>query len=408
MSRPQRVLVGVCGGIAAYKSAYLVRRLRERGHEVRCAMTEHARSFLSPLTLEALSGHRVYGEAYLETGDGEELHVSLADWADIMVVAPATANTIARLALGLADDFLTTTALVHDGPLVICPAMHPEMWSKVVDRGHRSALEEAGAILVGPAVGPLASGETGVGRMVEPDQVVEAMEAAIGDGPLSGHRVLITAGPTREAVDPVRYLTNRSSGRMGFALAAEAARQGGEVTLVAGPVDLATPWGIERIDVTTALEMEAATRERAADADLIIMTAAVSDFRPQNMADRKIKKSEFGGGMTLELECNPDILAALPEVNERAVLVGFAAETDSVEEGALDKLHTKNADFLVANDVSRADIGFDSDHNEVTVYAQDREPRFYSRRDKQKLARDLVALFAAELESREARSSASA
>lgn len=408
MSRPQRVLVGVCGGIAAYKSAFLVRRLRERGHEVRCAMTEHARSFLSPLTLEALSGHQVYGESYLETGDGEELHVSLAEWADVMVVAPATANTIARLALGLADDFLTTTALVHDGPLVICPAMHPEMWGKVVDRGHRAVLERTGAILVGPAVGPLASGETGVGRMVEPEQVVEAMERVIADGPLTGYRVLVTAGPTHEAVDPVRYLTNRSSGRMGFALAAEAARQGGEVVLVAGPVDLPTPWGVERVDVTTAVEMETATLEHAVDSDLIIMTAAVSDFRPQSAAGSKIKKRDLADGMTLELERNPDILAMLSGVAKGALRVGFAAETEAVEEGALGKLQSKNADFLVANDVSRGDIGFDSDHNEVTVYARDRDPQFFSRREKSKLARDLITLFAAELEAREARPSASA
>lgn len=406
MARPQRVLVGVCGGIAAYKSAYLVRRLRERGHEVRCAMTAHARSFLSPLTLEALSGHPVYGEDYLTTGNGEEQHVSLAEWADVFVVAPATANTIARLALGLADDFLTTTALVFDGQLVVCPAMHPEMWNKIRARGYKQALEDTGAVLVGPVVGPLASGETGVGRMTEPEQVVEAMEAAIGDGPLSERKVLITAGPTREAVDPVRYLTNRSSGRMGFALAAEAARQGGDVVLISGPVDLETPWGVERVDVVTALEMEAATVEHARDADVIVMTAAVSDFRPQSVAESKIKKRDLTEGMTLELARNPDILGGLPEVAPDALRVGFAAETDSLEQGALDKLKTKNVDLLVANDVSRADIGFDSNQNEVTVYGPNREPVFFSRRDKSKLARDLIALFAHELESREARPSA--
>ena len=408
MARPQRILVGVCGGIAAYKSAYLVRRLRERGHEVRCAMTSHARAFLSPLTLEALSGQPVYGEEYLRSGDGEELHVSLAEWADVMVVAPATANTIARLALGLADDFLTTTALVHDGPMVVCPAMHPQMWSKVIDRGHRKALEAAGAIIVGPAVGPLASGETGLGRMVEPDQVVEAVETAIAEGPLSGRRVVVTAGPTREAVDPVRYLTNRSSGRMGFSLAAEAARQGADVVLISGPVDLETPWGVERVDVTTALEMESVTVQHAPDADLVIMTAAVSDFRPQEPADSKIKKSKLEGSLTLELERNPDILATLASAAPDAIRVGFAAETNDVEEGALAKLASKGADLLIANDVSRSDIGFDSEKNEVTVYAPDREPLFFSRRDKAKLAQDLISLLVSELESREGRSSASA
>ncbi len=407
MAQPQRVVVGVCGGIAAYKAAYLVRRLREHGHEVRCVMTEAARAFITPLTLETLSGHSVYGEEYLVSGDGEETHIALAEWADVMVVAPATANTLARLALGLADDFLTTTALAHEGLLVVCPAMHPAMWDKVGARGHRRTLEEAGAVLVGPAVGPLASGETGVGRMVEPDQIVEAMEAALPSGILEGQKVVITAGPTREALDPVRYLSNRSSGRMGFALAAEAARLGADVALISGPVELETPRRVQRIDVVTALEMEAATLEHAADADLIVMTAAVSDFRPQQPAERKIKKSELQSSeLDVQLTRNPDILASLVEEAPQALRVGFAAETDRVEAGSRAKLKSKGVDFLVGNDVSRSDIGFDSADNEVTVYTQHGEPVFFSRRSKVQLARDLMAIFAAEMEAREARSSA--
>lgn len=402
MPRSLRVLLGVCGGVAAYKSAELVRRLVERGHEVRCAMTPSAESFLAPLTLEVLSGHRVYREEYLVApGSGLEEHIALADWAEVICVAPATANTIAAIALGTAPNFLTTTILAHTGHLVVAPAMHSAMWQKVVARGHAETIEESGGVILGPAVGALASGESGIGRMVEPEQIVQALEALVEGGALAGRRVVISAGPTREPLDPVRFLSNRSSGKMGFLLAAEAARQGAETILVAGPVHLETPAGVRRIDVTTAREMQEAINANARDADLVVMSAAVADFRPRMAAPRKIKKGDESGALKLDLEENPDILRELPRLAPRAVRVGFAAETEELEENARQKLREKELDFLVANDVSRSDIGFESDENEVTVYRRDGKPIFYPRRSKELLAIKLVELFAEALESRE-------
>jgi phosphopantothenoylcysteine decarboxylase/phosphopantothenate--cysteine ligase len=402
MNRPLRVLLGVSGGIAAYKSAELVRRLRSRGHEVRCVLTRSAVSFVAPLTLEVLSGQRVYQEEYLAaTGSGEEAHIAAAAWAEVLCVAPATTHVLARLALGLGDDFLTTTALAFAGPVVVAPAMHSVMWEKEATQGHAETLKRRGVRLAGPVEGPLASGEVGMGRMAEPEEIARAIEAAAGGGPLAGRTVLVTAGPTHEPVDPVRFLGNRSSGRMGFALAAEAARRGARTILVAGPVALPTPPGAERIDVTTAREMEQAVHqqmEHAPAADLIVMAAAVADFRPVRPADRKIKK-EQGGLWSIELEENPDILAGLRAVAPGAVLVGFAAETDDLERNALSKLERKGADFLVANDVSRPDIAFGSAENEVTVYRREGGPVFLSRRPKSELAASLFDLFAARLSS---------
>lgn len=400
MSRPLRVLLGVSGGIAAYKSAELVRRLRARGHEARCALTRSATAFVSPLTLEVLSGRPVWQEEYLTaTGTGEEAHIAAAAWAEVLCVAPATAHLLARLSLGLADDFLTTTALAFDGPLVVAPAMHPVMWAKPAVQEHLDALRRRGAWIVGPVEGPLASGEVGMGRMAEPDDIAAAVEGAAGSGPLAGRTVLVTAGPTYEALDPVRFLGNRSSGRMGFALAAEAARRGARVVLVAGPVRLATPSGVTRIEVTTAREMEKAVREHAPAADMILMTAAVSDFRPRRAAPSKIKKE--AGLPTIELEENPDILAGLRDVAPDAVVVGFAAETDDLERHARAKLERKRVDFLVANDVSRKDIAFDSEANEVTVFRREGEPVFLPRQPKTQLSASLLDLFAGMLAGRE-------
>jgi phosphopantothenoylcysteine decarboxylase/phosphopantothenate--cysteine ligase len=400
--RSFRILVGVCGGVAAYKSAELVRRLRESGHQVRCAMTPSASAFLAPLTLEILSGHRVYREGYLEaSGSGHEEHIALAEWAEVVCIAPATANTLTAIALGLANNFLTTTVLAHSGHLVLAPAMHSTMWQKVASLGYPRQLEASGAVLVGPAVGPLASGEVGIGRMVEPEQIVAAVAGLSRGDRLHGHRVLVSAGPTREPLDPVRYLTNRSSGKMGFLLAAQAARQGADTTLVAGPVDLPTPDGVRRLDVITAREMQEAVNANARGADLVIMTAAVADFRPRVAASRKIKKRAANGAINLDLEPNPDILRDLKEVAPGAVRVGFAAETENLEEASLEKMAEKDLDFLVANDVSRSDIGFDSDANEVTVYRRDGKPIFFPRRSKEVLAIKLIELFSAALEDRE-------
>jgi phosphopantothenoylcysteine decarboxylase/phosphopantothenate--cysteine ligase len=406
MNRSLRVLLGVSGGIAAYKAAELVRRLREQGHEVRCALTRSAGAFVTPLTLEVLSGRSVDQEEYLTaTGSGEEAHIAAAAWADVLCVAPATAHLIARLSLGLADDFLTTLVLAFRGPVVLAPAMHSAMWEKETTRQHAAALGRRGVRLVGPVEGPLASGEVGVGRMAEPEIILRAVEAAAGQGPLAGRTVLVTAGPTHEAIDPVRFLGNRSSGRMGFALAAEAARRSARVVLVAGPVALATPPGVGRVNVVTAEQMAAAVRGEAAAADLIVMAAAVADFRPRRPAARKIKKER--GLPVLELEETPDILAGLRAAAPHALIAGFAAETEDLERSALAKLRQKQADWLIANDVSRSDIAFESEDNEVTVYRRDGPPIFFPRRPKSELAVSLFDLFTATLSERERQPAAS-
>jgi phosphopantothenoylcysteine decarboxylase / phosphopantothenate---cysteine ligase len=382
-----------------------VRRLRARGHEVRCALTRSAGSFVTPLTLEVLSGHPVYQEEYLTaTGSGEEAHITAAAWAEVLCVTPATAHAIGRLALGLADDFLTTTALAFTGPVVVAPAMHSAMWEQEATRRNVEILRSRGVRFAGPVAGPLASGEVGMGRMAEPEEIVEAIEAVAGEGPLAGRAVLVTAGPTHEPVDPVRFLGNRSSGRMGFALAAEAARRGAEVVLIAGPVALPTPAGVSRVDVVTAGDMERAVRQHAPAADLIVMAAAVADFRPGRPAASKIKKER--GLPVLELEETADILAGLRDVAPQAVTAGFAAETEDLERNARAKLEAKRADFLVANDVSRSDIAFESEENEVTVFRREGEPMFFSRRPKAELAASLFDLFAATLSSRERKSPA--
>lgn len=391
-TRSLRVLLGVSGGIAAYKAAEIVRLLTKRGHEVRCALTRTAASFVTPLTLEVLSGHRVYQQEYLEgDGSGEELHISLASWADIVCVAPATAHTLARLALGLADDFLATTVLAHDGPLVLAPSMHSIMWDQDSVTEHVARLTRRGAIFVGPSVGPLASGEVGIGRMAEPAEIVEACEAVMEPGPLSGRRVLVTAGPTREVLDPVRFISSPSSGKMGFALARAAAESGAETTLVSGPVSLPTPVGVERVDVTSAEEMRTAVQTVAPHADLIVMAAAVGDFRPRSTSPIKIKK-ETANLDSVDLEPTADILASLRELAPEAVIVGFAAETGDLLANARVKLESKGVDFVVANDVSRGDIGFGTDENEVVVLSPGGE-LFFDRQDKLSLARLLLEQF---------------
>jgi phosphopantothenoylcysteine decarboxylase/phosphopantothenate--cysteine ligase len=400
-----KVLLGVTGGIAAVKAAALVRRLREQGAEVRCVVTRSAAAFVTPLSLEVMSGHAVYGEEYLAPGhDGVELHIEAAQWADVLCVAPATAHLMARLALGLADDFLTTTALAFRGPVVLAPAMHSAMWEKASVQDHVDTLRLRGARFVGPVEGALASGEVGQGRMAEPETIAAAVLECRRPAPaqdLSGKTVLVTAGPTHEPIDPVRYLGNRSSGKMGFALAREAARRGARVVLVAGPVNLPTPTGVERVDVETALEMEAAVHRNAAQAQVIVMAAAVADFRPEHAGAQKIKRER--GVPEIALVANPDILAGLASLAPHALRVGFAAETEQLAEHAQQKLERKKADLLVANDVSRSDIGFGADDNEVTVYRREGAPLHLSRRAKDLLAADLIGLIATELEQRESR-----
>lgn len=393
---PRRVLLGISGGIAAYKAPELVRRLRDEGFEVRCALTAAAERFVSPLALEVVSGHAVYRREWLDAnGSGEELHIAAAAWADLLCLAPATANLLAHLAGGLADDFLTATALAFEGPILAAPAMHTAMWAHPATRANVAALAARGILLVGPVEGPLASGERGLGRMADVPEVVAAVAAAARPGDLAGLSAVVTAGPTHEPIDPVRFLANRSSGKMGFALAAELARRGARTLLISGPVSLGTPAGVERVDVSTALEMATALRAAAPGADLIVMAAAVADFRPAEAATAKVKRS--AGVPRLELVPNPDLLASLRALAPAALRVGFAAETGAYEQEAKRKLEEKGAHLLVANDVSRADIGFASEDNEVTVYRQSGDALFLSRRPKAEIARALVDLFLAEL-----------
>jgi len=400
-----RVLLGVGGGIAAYKAAELVRRLRGEGCEVRCALSRSAEAFLSPLTLEVLSEHAVYRQEYLTpTGRGEESHIVAAQWADVVCLAPTTAHLLARLALGLADDFLTTTLLAFDGPVVMAPAMHDAMWRKEAVQKNVEMLGRRGVRWVGPEEGPLASGDWGMGRMAAPEAIVAAVVKGAGarlEGAgrsLAGRRVVVSAGPTHEALDPVRFLGNRSSGKMGFALAAEAARRGAETTLVAGPVSLSTPAGVERINVMSALEMRDALFACAPQADLVIMTAAVADFRPRRQLASKTKKGQ--GVPEVDLVANPDILSDLAAVAPEALRVGFAAETEVSETAVWAKLERKNAHLLIWNDVSKKEIGFEADDNEVTVYRPQEAPVLYSRRPKTALASDLLNLFTEILEHR--------
>jgi phosphopantothenoylcysteine decarboxylase / phosphopantothenate---cysteine ligase len=361
-ARTPRLLLGVSGGIAAYKAAEIVRRWRERGGEVRVVMTEAAERFVSATTFQALSGHPVRRSLWDEAAEAAMGHIELARWADRILIAPASADLIARLAHGLADDLLTTLCLASEAPLAIAPAMNRAMWAHPATRANLDLLAARGARVLGPGSGEQACGETGAGRMLEPGEIVDAL----CDRRLAGKRVLITAGPTYEDLDPVRFLGNRSSGRMGFAIAAAAAGMGAEVTLVAGPVRLPTPAGVKRIDVRSAEQMRAAVFAALPGQDLFIASAAVADYRPARVAEQKIKKSE--GGMSIELVRTPDILAEVAAQSPRPFVVGFAAETENVEAYARGKLERKRLDLIAANRVGDAGCAFDAEDNALSVY----------------------------------------
>jgi phosphopantothenoylcysteine decarboxylase/phosphopantothenate--cysteine ligase len=361
------VLLAVTGGIAAYKSLILARRLREAGFAVQGIMTQAAARFVGPDALAALTGRPVHTDVFERPES--VLHVRLAHDAAGAVVAPATANVIAKLALGLADDLVTATLLEARGPLVIAPAMHTGMWEHPSTREHLATLRERGAVIVGPAVGPLAAGDEGIGRMAEPEDVAAAVAAALGPRDLAGVTILVTAGPTQEPVDAVRFLGTRSSGRMGFALAGEAARRGARVTLVSGPVSLPSPFGVEVVRVETAAEMAAAVAERFEASDAVVMAAAVADFRPSGPRDDKIKKE--GGPPAIELVPTEDILAGLGKRKGRQVLVGFAAETTDVLAEGRRKLSEKNLDLLVANRVGSPGTGFGAETNEAALLSRE-------------------------------------
>ena len=361
-----QVILGVSGGIAAYKSNELTRLLRERGHEVRVVATPNALHFVSPVSLQALSGRPIRSELFSLGEESEISHIELAEWADVVMVAPATAGVLARLAHGLASDLLATVCLATRAPLVLAPSMNTNMYEHPATQANLDILAKRGARIVGPDVGDLACGAQGPGRLVALAQLVGAVEQVLDRGTYRNEVVMVTAGPTAEPIDPVRVLTNRSSGRMGFALAEEAARRGAEVVLVAGPVNLPTPYGVERIDVESAQEMQQAVLKVLDRVTIVIMAAAVADYRVVEQAEQKLKR-ERRDRMTLELIRNPDILSEVVQQQSGCTVVGFAAETQDVLENARAKLARKGCDLIVANDVSRADTGFDVDLNEVWI-----------------------------------------
>lgn len=370
----KRVLLGITGGIAAYKACELCRRLRDLGAEVQVVMTPAGTRFVTPLTLQALSGRPVRTDLLDPTAEAAMGHIELARWADLILVAPASADFLARLAAGTADDLLTTACLASDAPIAVAPAMNQAMWRSPATQRNRATLTGDGVRIWGPGSGSQACGDEGPGRMLEPEDLLERVQALLGTAPvLAGMHVVLTAGPTREPLDPVRYLSNHSSGKQGFALAEAAAAAGARVTLISGPVTLPTPAGVTRVDVTTAREMLAAAEAACMDADVFIGVAAVADYRPASAADQKIKKAAGGSGLALELVENPDIIATIASRQPRPFMVAFAAETENLTANARSKLERKRVDLVVANDVSRSDIGFGSDDNGVTLVTPDGE-----------------------------------
>lgn len=375
------VVLGVTGGIAAYKACEIVSRLKKLHANVRVVLTEHACRFVQPLTFETLSGNQVAVSAFEHSFEIE--HISLAKAADLLLIAPATANIIGKMAHGIADDLLSTTAMAVVCPILIAPAMNCAMYRSAALQENLQTLKGRGVLTVGPESGHLACGDEDVGRMSEPETIVARVcELLRGQDDLAGKHVLVTAGPTREMVDPVRFLSNRSSGKMGYAIAEAAARRGARVTLVSGPVALERPRGVETVSVTSTLDLYREVTERAKSADLVIQAAAPADFRPLEAARHKIKKT--GEGMTLQLTPNPDVAAQLGrDKHEGQVLVAFAAETDDLIANARKKLDKKNADMVVANDVTQPGAGFAGDTNRVTLVTRSdaRELPLMSKRD---------------------------
>jgi phosphopantothenoylcysteine decarboxylase / phosphopantothenate---cysteine ligase len=361
----KRILLGVTGGIAAYKSADLVRRLRERGAQVQVVMTEGAQKFVTPTTFQALSGRTVRTDLWDAAHEAAMGHIELARWAELLLVAPASADFLARLAHGLADDLLSTLALATAAPIAVAPAMNQLMWGNAATQANVALLTQRGVRVLGPGVGDQACGETGPGRMLEPLEIAALIAPLLRhEGPLQGHRVLVTAGPTRECIDPVRFVSNRSSGKMGFAVAQALQEVGAEVVLVSGPVSLPTPFGVRRIDVESCEQMYAAVQRELPGTAIFIGTAAVADYRPTQCAPQKIKKT--GERLELELTRTVDILAHVSASMPRPFVVGFAAETHAIEHHARAKLLAKNLDLIAANEVGHSKA-FDCDHNALLV-----------------------------------------
>jgi len=386
----KKIILGVGGGIAAYKTPTLVRRLREKGATVRVVMTHAASAFVTPLSLQVTSGNPVHTELLDPVAEAGIDHISLARWADAVLIAPATADLMARLAMGLANDLLTTLCLATEAPLCLAPAMNSVMWAAAATVANQEVLRSRGVHFFGPTSGVQACGEVGFGRMEEPEELVSALSSLFVPPLFSGRKVLVTAGPTREAIDPVRFLSNRSSGKMGYAVAAAAAEMGAQVTLVSGPTSLPTPRSVHRVDVLSAAEMYQTVLQHVEAYDFLISCAAIADYRPTSPASQKIKKQKTN--FSLALERTEDLLMSVSTLPKRPFMVGFAAETENLEINALEKLNRKGLDMIAANWVGD-DAGFEREDNALQIYWKGGS-RFLENAPKQELARALLEVIA--------------
>ena len=388
----KRIILGVTGGISAYKAAFLVRLLKKNGADVRIVMTNNATKFVTPLTFQALSSNTVYTELLDFDSQMAMSHIELARWADLILVAPASANFLAKYAFGFAEDLLSTICLAADSPVAVAPSMNKQMWLNVATQDNVKKISERGVHILGPAIGEQACGEDGLGRMFEPEEIVKHTANIFQTNILTGSRLLVTAGPTREAIDPIRFLSNRSSGRMGYAVATAAIEAGADVTLISGPVDLQAT-GIDKIIyVTSAEEMQESVMKKISSADIFISAAAVADFRVQKKSEQKIKKSR--DVKELIIEKTPDILSHVSELNNAPFTVGFAAETEDLEFNAQKKMHLKNLDMIAANQVGDG-VGIDSEENALTVFWKTGSKQL-PLTSKTKLARKLIKLIASQ------------
>ena len=392
----KRIVLGITGGIAAYKAAELARGLKKAGADVRVIMTKAAEAFITPLTLQALTGNPVHTTLLDPEAEAGMGHIELARWADLLVVAPASADCLARLAGGQADDLLTTVCLALRAPLAVAPAMNEAMWAHAATQANIATLESRGVHIWGPEAGVQACGDVGLGRMLEPEALLALVDESFSHAQLAGKTVVITAGPTREALDPVRFLSNHSSGKMGYALAQACVEAGANVVLVSGPTALTPSERVQFVAVESAQQMLTASLEHSAQMDIFIATAAVADFRPEAVSEQKIKKTEGDEPRSLTLVKNPDIVATVASTAPNAFVVGFAAETERVMEYARSKLERKGLDMVVANDVSNPNIGFNSDNNAVEVITR-HDQTTLPECSKSQLARALVALIAKEM-----------
>lgn len=391
----KRIILGITGGIAAYKSAEITRRLQDEGAEVRVVMSESAQEFIRPLTLQALSGNPVHTDLLDPEAEAAMGHIELARWADLVLIAPATANFVATLNQGSANDLMSSICLATTAPVMIAPAMNQAMWSNSASQQNIESLKQREVIILEPDNGIQACGDVGPGRLPQPETIVRQVASVFKTGEMTGKKVVITAGPTREAIDPVRYISNHSSGKMGYAIADAMIDAGAEVILISGPVSLKQPDRCTLVSVTSAHEMLEAATEAAKGTDIFISAAAVADYYITETSDQKIKKKS--DKMTLNLAKTPDIVSIVKENNPKLFVLGFAAETQKVEQYAREKLASKNLDAIIANDVSREDIGFNSDDNEA-LWVEQESTHHFSKCNKAQLARDLVALLATKLE----------